>query len=355
MSLTDQDTEEPEGSTPGEDIAATPAATEGETPSPIDAALAVMGEDTDEEPPASTDEPGEDEAEASAKEPEGEEAKDDEKPEEGEKEEDSDELTEAEKARLPKKTAARMEKLLTERREAREDAETARQEAETNRKDAEGYRTITDFMREQNLSSKDAGSALQLAGLIQTDPAAALERLKPIYEGLQAKAGAVLPQDLAEDVRQGRITQARADELSRARAASTQHQERERLAQQRAERQRQEAEQERQRSETAEKVRGFATYGNELAAAKAQSDPDWKLKEPLVADRLKAELAENGLPENKADLRKRFDAAVTHATTLLRQLAPDRKTPLKPTESASSTRQYAEPPKDPIEAALRAV
>ena len=66
----------------------------------------------------------------------------------------------------------------------------------------------------------DAGgihARLELTALMKADPFKALEAVTPIYQELQRRAGATLPEDLESAVQTGEITEDRARELARLR------------------------------------------------------------------------------------------------------------------------------------------
>jgi hypothetical protein len=255
-------------------------------------------------------------------------------------------------AALTDKTRNRIHSLLDDRKTLREQTATLQTELEALRPQAEGYKAVTEFMRENNLSGQDAAQAMRLAGLINRDPRSALEALKPIMAELQRVAGETLDADIAEDLRLGRITQQRATELSQARA----DQRLAREAQQRAETERTQREREAEEQRQRDHAKSLATLGDQLAAERAQSDPDWKLKESLVADRLQADIVANGMPKDAADARKRFNAAVDHVTGLLRKAVPQPKavTP-SPASASSSTGPKSPPPSDGVDAVLQAL
>lgn len=312
-----------------------------------DAVLAALT--SDEESPAS-DESGTDPAKAEdvAKDEKG--AKD-----EGDKA-DEDEISPEDLNRLNAKTRKRIDTLLTERREMSGELSSVKAELDKLKPDAEAHKQVRTFLSESNLSAKDAGTALQLAAALVNDPEAAYAELQKIMASLETRIGAKLPDDLAEDVRLGHITEARARELSRARAGqnmAAQRAEQERTIRQReADEQRKAAEAEAQQKV----VRDLAVYGDELTAQRVQSDPDWKLKQPLVVDRLKLDIAENGMPKDRADFKKRFDTAVKSATEFLQTVNPTRpRRTVVPNESAGSTGQNTAPPKSAQEAVLRAL
>lgn len=349
MSLTEDQAASAEAEQEGVSPADTPAADSGEEKSFTDAVLSAL--DKPEESPASTDEPGAEAAEAGDTPPETS-TQDDSETEEPD---DKSALSEEEMSQLNSKTRARIDDLLSQRRGLSEDLRTAKAEIDTMKPAVENYGKIQSFLRDNDLSPADAGQALNLAGLIRNDPMEAFRQLQPIYAQLAQMAGAVLPNDLAEDVRLGRITQERALELSRARATTQVGQQRDQRNAQR-EQQRTEREAEQQRIDDQHRhASEIARIGDKLSAEKAQTDPDWKLKEPLVADALAADVVQNGFPKDEADLRARFKKAYDRISSHVSSIQPRPRPINGQPQSTSSPGQQAPAPKTMQEAVLRAL
>lgn len=346
MSLTeDTSTTSVDSIDQGVTAADTPAAENSGEMTLVDAVMNALDGTEDSPTP---DEPGA-KADKTDEDAPGDASKDDTSDEEPE---DPSALSDEEMAKLPARTQARISTLLDQRRALSSELKASKEEFERAKPAIENYGKIQSFMREHDLSPRDAGEAMTLAGLIQTNPVEAFKRLQPVYMQLAQIAGAVLPNDLAEDVRLGRITQERARELSAARAADAVHK-------QQAGRHQAKEQEDTQRRETEqhqEHVRTMARAGDDLSAEKAKSDPDWKLKEPLMVTALQADLARNGMPKSAADLRQRFDAAYKEVTKQVSAFRPAPKATQRAAPSASSAAQStAAPPKSVQEAVLRAL
>lgn len=344
MSLTeDTSTTSTEPVEQGATAADSPAADSGEL-TLVDAVMNAL--DGKEDSPSS-DEPGADAVKAEADAP-----ADAGKSDTSDETEDPSALSDEEMAKLNSRTRDRISDLLTQRRTLSDELRTSKEDAERNRPAVENYEKIQSFMRDNDLSPRDAGEALNLAALIRSNPDEAFRRLQPVYMQLAQIAGAILPNDLAEDVRLGRITQERARELSTARAADAVHR-------QQADRQqaRQQEQSQRQAADNqARHAQDMARAGDDLAAEKAKSDPDWKLKEPLMVTALHADIARNGMPKSAADLRTRFDAAYKDVTRQVAAFRPAPKATQRVSQSASSAAHTsAPPPKSVQEAVLRAL
>jgi hypothetical protein len=330
--------------------------TANQTPEPSFTDVVLKALERKEESPASKVEPGQDAAQAAGKTPDTTSKPD---AEASDDPDDPHKLSPDEEQALKPKTKQRIDALLGQRTELRENLTAKDREIESLKPEAESYRKVAAYMRENGLTAQDAGEAFRWAALMKSDPQAAFEALRPVMLDLAQKVGAVLPTDLAEDVRLGRITQQRAQELARSRAQSTMAQSQVEANRQ-AEAQRAQAEREaREQEQQVQHVRSMAKIGDELAAARAQNDPDWKSKEPLVIDRLKLDITQNGVPKDKADLEKRFNEVVKGVTSYLTGLGVSKPKPtaaMIPVAGASSPGSDTRPPpKDAAEAVLRAL
>lgn len=83
---------------------------------------------------------------------------------------------------------------------------------------AERAEAIDRFCATNSITTEQFQQALEVAALLNADPAKALERLTPVYEALQQYNGSKLPDDLQADIDAGTITIGRAKEIARYRA-----------------------------------------------------------------------------------------------------------------------------------------
>jgi hypothetical protein len=207
--------------------------------------------------------------------------------------------TPEERANLDKKTEQRIRTLLGERKELRTKLADAERVVQERIAPIEGaansYKQMQDWVQTSGLKPNDVTQALSLAAMIVHDPMAALEQLEPIYQGLRRQAGAALPNDLADDVEAGRISEERAKELSRERARASH------LASmseaQRAAAERQHAER--------EQVEASSRLGAEMSSAVAalektwaSNDPDYSRKAELIRRECLAIFQEEGPPRS---------------------------------------------------------
>lgn len=105
------------------------------------------------------------------------------------------------------------------------------------REDAERFHNVQSFIDNAGLSAEEAETGLHIMGLIKTNPVEAWKQMRPTVQNLLIAAGEVLPQDLQQMVQAGRMDQAAALEVSRARAGAQAVQVQRTFDQQRQERQ----------------------------------------------------------------------------------------------------------------------
>lgn len=227
----------------------------------IQAALAPKESPDSEEPDQSSD----DEDEAPEK-------------EEGPAEEEDDEaIPEEELARLNKKTRRRVKRLLGVIEEKNGEVAALRPKAEMLDK-------MVAQVRDTGLDAGEVDWLLTKVGRnLKRDPAAAYQQLTPVYQRLQAMFGDVLPPDLEQQVKTGRITREAAQAVVRSQTQAT-------IASREAERVRQEqaaAEEARNTEANVDRIRGAATEWEQRQVA---ADPDWNLKQSEVLEKIEVEL-----------------------------------------------------------------
>lgn len=179
--------------------------------------------------------------------------------------------------------------------------------------DAQRYRNVQTFIDNVGLSAEEAASTLKIGGLIKTDPVAAWKELLPIVQKVAIAAGEMLPDDLKQQVAEGKMPREAAIEVSRSRAqvstvtARTQW-EAERL-------------QERQATEARTAIQGAVTSWESERRAR---DPNFDAKLPAIQKEVLWLQAKDGRPNTaegvKAQLQKAYEAAVPPA-----QAAPRRQ------------------------------
>lgn len=260
---------------------------------------------------------------------------------------ESTELSEEELAKLPFGKHPRFKQVIGERNEARQRVQELEAKASDLEGPAEQFRRIDAFLVDSRIENDEFVRLMKVGRLIKNDPEAALKELYQVVGEVREAIGDVLPQDLRQEIEEGRITEDRARELSRTRAAQAR-------ATEAAER----AEAERRRGEeTTQAQRQETLLVNAIVAWEAEikgSDPDYARKEKFVADRVSALNAQLGMPKSPAEAVERAQLAHREVTEHLRSLLP-KKPELKPTPPSGSSRSTAPAPRslrDAVEGAL---
>lgn len=200
---------------------------------------------------------------------------------------------------------------------------------------------LTDYMEQKGIAPDELENTLALTALIKSGNfEQALKVLDPIYRELHTRVGNVLPADLEQKVKLGHITRADALELNRARATAKNV-----AAQTTQERQRSEA-----KARATEHQATVASSSNAVSAwetAKAQSDPDWSRKQPLMEREVKV-ATQDWVRANKRfpNAKEAVDIAETALKTVTAQIksfapAPAAKT--VPQGDGTSPRSQAKP------------
>jgi hypothetical protein len=87
---------------------------------------------------------------------------------------------------------------------------------------AQRMQAVEKFCEDNQISAKDYDDALRLAAGIKTNPAEALKALEGIVQNLRISTGAQLPEDLQQDVDDGKLSQAHAQQLAKSRMETAQ-------------------------------------------------------------------------------------------------------------------------------------
>ena len=324
----------PEAHAPGqnEDSGTTSKPAEGEGSKPASALEAISarlkemrGEKPAEEPKA--------------------EAKPEEKPAEAKPEDDEPgDTPEAKAAFKGKPLEVQVKELRSERRALRQktaDLERQVGELAPMREEAQNYRALSDWAQRSGLTQEEFTRGLELSALIKADPFKALEAVTPIYQELQRRAGAVLPDDLNDAVRTGEMTETHAQELARLR------QERAHLSQ----RTESMTAQERERAEQAQlqqHVDSIRQALNEAERATAANDVDYPKMKAWIHDRMMALNSTHGVPKNADEAVLRYKGVVKAVKTELATIAP-RRAGADPLPAVNGG-QHMQKPRTPLEA-----
>lgn len=209
--------------------------------------------------------------------------------------------------------------------------------------DAKQYREIQGFMQANGLTAEEVAQSLEtLAKMKSGDPATAYELMQERLEALAVQSGKKLPAELEEKVEQGYIDRETAQELyqrqvdaeRKAQVASTQL-ERQSAQDQQAQ------------------VHAMASAVAAWEQSTKATDPDFDLKAELVKDRVRAHVAQHGMPKTTdAALKMSKDAYDAVTQTLLRVRGD--KTPMRTAVGGKTNGSAAPEPKSLLEVVRRA-
>ena len=180
------------------------------------------------------------------------------------------------------------------------------------KEDAEQFRAISGYMNEHNLSANEVDNMFVIAAKMRSDPSEALKMLTPYVQQLQRATGAVLPDDIAQKVEFGEMSQESAEEFARARAQIDQNRQQQEFLARRAEQ---------VSSRVAHEQIGSAVQMWEQRIS--ASDPDYQAKSSLVYQAIRAANAESpaATPEQAVAIA---EAAYKNVSEALRKIAPKR-------------------------------
>jgi hypothetical protein len=302
-----------------------PAETQGEKGTLLDAVKAALKPPTEKAPDSKTEGSEPDKAA---------------KPDEG-KEVESDEHTEEELARLRPKTRKRIENLVAARRELEGHLAEIRPKAEQ-------FDKVMRFIEDAKLTTDEVNDAFDVAkSLKNEDFHGAYNRLKPIVDKLESLLGIQLPDDLVRDVNEGRLPEDRARELARTKSQAA-------IASSQAARRATEAEEQRRLQHHQGLQTRVQTAIADWETSKGRSDPDWKQKQSRVMEIVELETARRERRDpnfawSPEEALKFAETALQRATDEIRRYAPKPKA-ITPITDVASTRSSA-PPTTALEAA----
>lgn len=306
--------------------------------------------DADEDGEKSGDEKSEDDPDADAegevtdKKSESEKQKTE---DDGEEEDDNGEDV-AEGQKIPYN---RFKKVIDQRNQVKEQLSDLTQQVDTYKQGYDQFQAIEGFMSENSLSKEDVAEALHISALMATDPAEAAKLLTPKMQKLQQFTGEILPDDLQEKVDTGEIDEQTARDYARTRNQN-------RHLQQQTTQQRQAQQQREQQTRQRAVQQEMATAANAAQQALMQSDPDFKVKAPMVRDRLQVLISQER-PATAEAAKKLVNQAHADVTKALRN-ANGGKPDINPSPSSnnagsSNTSAREKEPETMQEAISRAV
>lgn len=298
--------------------AAAPSPAEGAKPESMVAAVSAALA----KPPAKEDPP------ASAK-PESTETPED-QPEDDEPQDDG-KISDDERKALAPKTQRRIQKLAATVNALKEPAER--------------FQRLEVFMKSNGLGPQEAVNALEIAALIQADPAKAYERLSEISLQLAQRLGKVLPADIQERVQKGVIDEATGRELAQTRAKA--------------------AELETVSTKTADQIAAerVANLRQQVSTAVTTwekivsgRDADFARKKPLIEGQFRSLVQSGEVIQSPDDAVRLFKKAYAAVNETLRGFAPTQRPEIRPTSATTSTAAAVPPAslKDAIRQSLTA-
>lgn len=140
---------------------------------------------------------------------------------------------------------------------------------------AANYRNVENFLGQVNISPAEAADAMEIAGLMKTDPQEAWKRLQPGLQTLLIAAGEVLTPDLEQMVESKAMTREAALEVSRSRAAVSASTKKTQFEQERGQRQ--------QQTQQGQAIHDAAKTWE---AGRMLKDPNFAAKAPLIRKKI---------------------------------------------------------------------
>jgi hypothetical protein len=209
--------------------------------------------------------------------------------------------------------------------------------------DAKQYREIQGFMQANGLTAEEVAQSLETLAKMKTgDPAKAYELMQERLEAMAVAAGKKLPAELEEKVEQGYIDRETAQELHQRQAEAERKAE---MASTQLERQSQQDQQ--------AQVHAMASAVAAWEQSTKATDPDFDLKAELVKDRVRAHVAQHGMPKTTdAALKMSKDAYDAVTQTLLRVRGD--KTPMRTAVGGKTNGSAAPEPKSLLDVVRRA-
>ncbi len=201
------------------------------------------------------------------------------------------------------------------------------------KQDAARYRNVEAFLDQANLDPEEAANVMTIAGLAKTDAVAAWAQIKPWVQNLLVAAGEVLPQDLAERVKKGEISQELALEQSRIRARDASRESVAKFNRERGERQ--------QQAEVGQRLMQTA---EDWLTNRRLKDPNFASKEARLGERIAYLQRIEGRPNTpdgvKAQLKKAYDAVNKEVGTpaarpAAKPAVPQRKPAIRPIQGGT--------------------
>lgn len=178
------------------------------------------------------------------------------------------------------------------------------------RPDAANFRTLKAFMAENALSDADVADALVTRALVNSDPVAAWQRLKPMVEQLLLAAGEILPPELEQRVQAGEIPRDMAVQFSRQQAQTRSLAQRQQFDQQAAQTRA-------QREAEASRMDAAAAWERDRLA----KDPNFAAKQPEIMKEVVWLQKVEGVPQNAEGVKLMLEKAYRSVSARMRKPA----------------------------------
>lgn len=260
---------------------------------------------------------------------------------------DESELSEEDLAKLPFGKHPRFKQVISQRNEAQAKAQELEAKVSDLEAPADQFFRIRDFLTDSRIEGEEFVRLMQVGRLIKNDPEKALTELYQVVNEVRQSIGDVLPADLRDEIETGAISEERARELSRTRAAQAR-------ATQEAERTAAELRQDQEVRQSQQQYQRIASAITAWEAETKGSDLDYARKEQLVADRVAVLNVQLGMPKSPEEAVERARQAHTDISAQLRAMLPP-KPQTKPTPASGTSSSTAPAPRSLREAIERAV
>lgn len=192
--------------------------------------------------------------------------------------------------------------------------------AKTFEEGAKRYENVERFLDNVGLSGEEAAEALEIGGLMKSNPVEAWNRLKPTIQKLLIAVGEVVPQDLADRVQRGEISDATAREISRERAKAASV----------AAKQQFDTEMGQRRTERTLQS-GIDAAVTAWEADRTMKDPNYAAKQPRLMEKIAFLQRTEGVPRDangvKDQLKRAYEAVNKE---FVAPVAPPQKRPIAP-------------------------
>jgi len=194
---------------------------------------------------------------------------------------------------------------------------------------------LKSYMTEAGLSIDEVNTGFEIMKNIKENPQAAYEALMPYIEQMETSTGRRLSADIQERVDEGYLDEESAREMSQLRS-------REQLATEASQRAAAQAQQIQQQQQVQQHATNVSGAVSEWETQWSSSDPDYKLKQPKVMEKIELYLLKNGAPSSREHAVQIAEECRKSVNNELLQFRP-RKGSVSPITGGSSPKSTPEP------------